>query len=60
MEKNPVERRELLRRRMMEALENEITVLPRDFQEILVDDLVTAFENRLAVFVRVRSKETEN
>ena len=42
--------RKMLKTKMYKSLVQEIKGLPKDKQEILIDDLVTAFENRLVVF----------
>lgn len=41
--------RKALKSKMAEALNDEIKTLPAGMQEILVDDLVTAFQNRFKV-----------
>jgi hypothetical protein len=41
--------RKALKNKMAEALNDEIKTLPAGMQEILVDDLVTAFQNRMKV-----------
>jgi hypothetical protein len=41
--------RNALKSKMAEALTDEIKMLPAGMQEILVDDLVTAFQNRVKV-----------
>jgi hypothetical protein len=40
---------------MLAAFGEEIEMLSTELQEILLDDLVTAFENRLKVLNRVQS-----
>ena len=42
--------RKTLKKKMAEALSEQIKLLPAPLRDILVDDLVTAFENRLEVF----------
>jgi len=44
-----------LKAKMAAALADKIKSLPTVYQGILVDDLVTAFENRLSVFERASS-----
>jgi hypothetical protein len=39
---------------MAEVFSDEIQALPVETQYILLDDLVTAFENRLSVFSQVQ------
>ena len=41
--------RKLLKNKMAEALNDKIDTLPNGMQNILLDDLVTAFENRFEV-----------
>lgn len=41
--------RKALKSKMAEALNDEIKTLPAGMQEILLDDLVTAFQNRVKV-----------
>lgn len=55
-------RRTQLQRKLMAALEEEVGILSPDLQKILIDDLVTAFENRIKVFKKFqrKAKETEN
>jgi hypothetical protein len=47
--------REELEAKMQSIFSEEIHSLPTEFKEILIDDMVTAFENRLKVFNRNRS-----
>ena len=42
-------KRKELKTKMAEALSDKITSLSGDLQDILIDDLVTAFESRLSV-----------
>ena len=44
---------------MYRSLSNEIKGLPKPTQKILIDDLVTAFENRLLVFNKKNPFELE-
>ncbi len=41
--------RKTLKNKMAKALNNEIKTLPTEMQKILVDDLVTAFQNRFKI-----------
>lgn len=50
--------RKTLKTKMYKSLIQEIKELPKDKQEILIDDLVTAFENRLVVFNKKQSNHT--
>jgi hypothetical protein len=47
-----------LRLKMASVFSEKIHMLSTDLQEILLDDLVTAFENRLAVLTRKQSTVT--
>ena len=47
--------RKALRNKLAEVFIDEIKVLPVDMQNIFLDDLVTAFENRLSMFSQVKS-----
>ena len=40
------------------ALHEKISGLPNELREILLDDLVTAIENRLNVMLAVQTKDT--
>jgi len=40
----------------MQIFQEEMERLPEDLQEILADDLVTAFINRMMFFTEIRSK----
>ncbi len=42
-------KRKELKTKMSEALSDKITSLSAELQDILIDDLVTAFESRLSV-----------
>ena len=50
--------RKELRLKMASVFSEKIQMLSTDLQEILLDDLVTAFENRLAVLNRAQSTVT--
>jgi hypothetical protein len=47
--------RKTLKNKMAKALNDEIKTLPAGMQEILVDDLVTAFQNRIKVVKQASS-----
>ena len=49
--------RQLLEGKLMEAFGDELKALSLEFQEVLIDDLVTAFQNRMSVFVKIQSKQ---
>ncbi|MEM2466604.1 MAG: hypothetical protein QXZ47_04845 [Candidatus Bathyarchaeia archaeon] len=53
----PKKRREI-KAKMARALKDDIKVLSTDFQKILIDDLVTAFQNRINVLMRVQAKRS--
>ncbi len=40
---------------MAEVFSDKIKTLPTEMQYILLDDLVTAFENRLSIFSQAKS-----
>jgi len=46
--------RKELRNKMAEVFSDRIKALPLGMQHILLDDLVTAFENRLSMFSQVQ------
>ncbi len=48
MELNTKDRKEL-KKKMAKALKDKIKPLPTELQDILLDDLITAFENRLVI-----------
>ena len=57
MEKTCSQRaRKQLQNKMLELFTDEMDALPHDLQRILADDLVTAFHNRLTVFVKIQSR----
>ena len=49
MKKTNNTNRKALKNKMAKALNDEIKTLPTEMQEILVDDLVTAFQNRVKI-----------
>jgi hypothetical protein len=51
------QRREI-KAKMAEALKENIKGLSTDFQKILIEDLVTAFQNRINVLMRVQAKRS--
>jgi len=50
--------RKKLQKMMLEAFTSEISTLSPELQDILADDMVTAFHNRLVVFQRIQAKAT--
>jgi hypothetical protein len=47
--------RKALKIKMSQALKEEVEALSTQMQDILIDDLVTAFESRFAVLNKVQS-----
>ncbi len=47
-----------IKARMARALKEDIKDLSADFQKILIDDLATAFQNRINVLMRVQAKRS--
>ncbi|PMB74085.1 hypothetical protein C0199_01320 [Candidatus Bathyarchaeota archaeon] len=56
-ELTPKQRREI-EAKMARALKENIKGLSTDFQKILIDDLATAFQNRINVLMRVQAKRS--
>jgi len=52
-----MEKRERLQKVMMETLQKEVQPLNHDLQSILIDDMVTAFYNRLEVMKKIMDKQ---
>lgn len=50
MKKTEPNSREALKVKMARALDENLSILSPVMQDIVIDDLVTAFENRLKVF----------
>jgi hypothetical protein len=48
--------RKKLEDRMANVFKDSLMVLPTELQRILVDDLVTAFQNRMNVLMRAQKK----
>ncbi|MFW6111030.1 MAG: hypothetical protein ACOC6H_03235 [Thermoproteota archaeon] len=51
------EQREELEAKMEDVFKEDIDLLSRELQRILVDDLVTAFQNRMKVLIRAQDRE---
>lgn len=49
-------KRQELEAKMAEILEEDIGMLSTELQRILVDDLVTAFQNRVNVLIRAQER----
>lgn len=56
LEQANTKNRKVLRNKMAEVFNDEIKTLPVEVQYILLDDLVTAFENRLSIFSQGKSR----
>jgi hypothetical protein len=50
--------RKQLEDKMAHVFRENLNVLPTELQRILLDDLVTAFQNRINVLVRARGKRS--
>ena len=50
------QQRRRLKAKMAEVFKENLKGLSTDFQKILLDDLVTAFQNRINVLKRVQAK----
>ena len=53
-----LKQREELEGKMAKVFKGNIEGLSTELQEILVDDLVTAFQNRISVLIRVQEKRS--
>jgi hypothetical protein len=51
MKQLSIRERSTIKKKMAKALNDEIKPLPVEMQNILLDDMVTAFESRLAVLI---------
>ena len=52
----PFKQRKELEAKMAEVFKEDIEMLSTELQEILLDDLVTAFQNRINVLIRAQAK----
>ena len=52
-----MEERERLQKVMMETLHKEVQTLNHELQSILIDDMITAFYNRLNVMKKIQQKQ---
>jgi uncharacterized protein (UPF0305 family) len=57
MKNTLMENREKLQKTMMKSLEKEVQTLNPDFRSILIDDMITAFYNRLNVMKKIQEKQ---
>ncbi len=48
--------RENLENKLIDAFKDEMNALSKELQQILADDLITAFQNRITVFRRIQTK----
>lgn len=55
--KGTVKNRDALEAKMADVFSEKIKTLSTDLQQILIDDMVTAFENRLNVLNRARDED---
>ena len=56
MKNQEIRRRKELKTKMTHVFSNEIQILPKETQSFLLDDLVTAFDNRLKVLQKSQLK----
>ena len=52
----PFKQRKELEAKMAEVFKEDIEMLSTELQKILLDDLVTAFQNRINVLIRAQTK----
>ena len=52
-----IEERKKIQKVMVKTFQNELQILNSDFQSILIDDMITAFFNRLNVLKRAQIKQ---
>ncbi len=52
----PFKQRKELEDKMAEVFKEDIEMLSTELQKILLDDLVTAFQNRINVLIRAQAK----
>jgi len=55
--KQPLDETEGLQKVMLKTFQNELQTLNPELQSIIIDDLVTAFHNRLTVFKKIQTKQ---
>ena len=49
-------RREQLQEEIISTFKEEMQALNQELQQILADDLITAFQNRLKAFIKIQQK----
>jgi hypothetical protein len=52
-----MQNRAKLQKTMMKSFEKEVNQLTPDFRSILIDDMITAFYNRLDVMKKIQEKQ---
>ena len=52
-----MEKRQRLQKDMMRTFQNELQQLNSQLQSILIDDMVTAFYNRLDILEKIQNKQ---
>ena len=52
-----MEERERLQKVMMETFQKQVQTLNHELQSILIDDMITAFYNRLNVMKKIQHKQ---
>jgi len=53
--KRNLQSRKVLKTKISQTLKEDIKALPTQMQNILIDDLITAFESRMAAFSKAQS-----
>ena len=57
MEKSfSIQNRKKIQKMMLEAFNDELSILTPELQSILADDMVTAFQNRLLILQKIQLK----
>ena len=52
-----MEKREKLQKVMMTTFQNEMQTLNNELQSMLIDDMITAFNNRLIVMKKILNRD---
>ena len=52
-----MEKRQRIQKDMMKTFQNELQQLNSQLQSILIDDMVTAFYNRLDILEKIQNKQ---
>ncbi|MGB9854792.1 MAG: hypothetical protein ACPLRY_08350 [Candidatus Bathyarchaeales archaeon] len=53
-----LKQRKEIKTKLAQALQENITCLTTELQKILIDDLTTAFQNRINVLIRAQEKSS--